>query len=302
VPLSSPDNFGIGWAPLGPAAADEYGRVKVQFAFDPGAPAAVAPEGRGGGELAFSLVQVMVAAGFVPNRSMVDLFLDPEMSNTTSWHVILRNAGVIVDEYDHSSTSIPAVSMDDSPIAAGYQVLSPNGYNLAMWFDFGYSVNVTTPAPVAASSFGSSRMKLADSIEIRMNTGGTIPPGAERILQTRFIGPLKPIFYTGGGSPIAVPRSTPIPQTVLHPAYPNPFNPSTTLSFELSRSGSVSMKIYSVEGRYVATVHDGPLTAGPREFTWRGLNHHGQPVASGVYLVELRAPDGILRTKVNLLK
>ena len=146
-------------------------------------------------------------------------------------------------------------------------------------------------------------MKLAESIEIRMDTGVAIPPDAERLFQMRFIGPLTAIFRTGDNPGPANPvRLTPTTQTVLNPAYPNPFNPSTTLSFHLSRSGNVSMKIYTVEGRYVATVHDGPLTAGPREFAWQGMNHHGQPVASGVYLVELRAPDGVLRQKVNLLK
>jgi len=236
---------------------------------------------------------------------MVDMFLTPEMSNTSSWHVTLRRGGVIVDEYHHLSTStMPVASMDDSPIAAGFQVLSPNGYNLAMWFDFGYPVNVTTPAPTGASSSSSSRMKLAESIEIRMDTGTTIPPDAKRHLGVTGAGPLTFIFGSDDGSngpPIAV-RPTPTPETVLNPAYPNPFNPRTTLSFNLSRNGNVSMKIYTVEGRYVATVHDGPLTAGPRQFTWQGTNHNGQPVASGVYLVELRAPDGVLQQKVNLLK
>ena len=88
----------------------------------------------------------------------------------------------------------------------------------------------------------------------------------------------------------------------MHLPYPNPFNPRTTLSFELRQAGEVSLRIYTVEGRYVTTVHAGPLSAGPHGFTWDGRNRDGGTVASGVYLVELRAPDGVRHAKVNLLK
>jgi flagellar hook assembly protein FlgD len=70
----------------------------------------------------------------------------------------------------------------------------------------------------------------------------------------------------------------------------------------VGRPGHVSLSVYAVDGSYVASVHDGPLDAGPHTFAWDGRNRNGRPVASGIYVVELRAPGAVRHTNVNLLK
>jgi hypothetical protein len=76
----------------------------------------------------------------------------------------------------------------------------------------------------------------------------------------------------------------------LHAATPNPFNPSTTIRFESPVDGArVRLAIYDSEGRFVRTLLDGLVSAGPRAVTWDGRDEKGQRLASGVYYYELEA-------------
>jgi hypothetical protein len=73
----------------------------------------------------------------------------------------------------------------------------------------------------------------------------------------------------------------------LLPCYPNPFNPTTTISFELDFAADVFLAIYDVRGEMVKTLDSGFHPKGVKSTVWHGKNNHGQPVASGVYLVRL---------------
>ncbi len=73
----------------------------------------------------------------------------------------------------------------------------------------------------------------------------------------------------------------------LHPNVPNPFNPSTRLGFELAFAGHARLELYDVRGRWVRTLVDAPLTAGPHSVTWDGTDRRGAAVASGLYLARL---------------
>jgi hypothetical protein len=75
-------------------------------------------------------------------------------------------------------------------------------------------------------------------------------------------------------------------------AYPNPFNPATTLSFELSAPTEARLSIYDLAGREIRTLLDGPLPAGPHETRWNGRNAHGRRAPSGVYVARLVTLDG----------
>ncbi len=75
----------------------------------------------------------------------------------------------------------------------------------------------------------------------------------------------------------------------LRNAYPNPFNPVTMIAFSLAADGPVELNIYDVRGRLVDALVDGPLPAGEHRMRWNGEDARGEPVASGVYLLRLRA-------------
>jgi hypothetical protein len=95
-----------------------------------------------------------------------------------------------------------------------------------------------------------------------------------------------------GGSVEAAPI-----KTSLHQNTPNPFNPTTSISFDLARDGRVSLRIFDVSGRLVRTLVDRSMKAGLRQsLTWNGLSDAGTRVSSGVYFYQL-VTDGFTDTK-----
>ena len=75
----------------------------------------------------------------------------------------------------------------------------------------------------------------------------------------------------------------------LYNNFPNPFNPSTKIAFELPKASHVKLVIYDVVGREVAQIADGDYPAGYSELTWNGMNMNGQQVSSGVYFYRISA-------------
>ncbi|MFA6110899.1 MAG: LamG-like jellyroll fold domain-containing protein [Candidatus Latescibacterota bacterium] len=75
----------------------------------------------------------------------------------------------------------------------------------------------------------------------------------------------------------------------LLPAYPNPFNPSTTIEYELAVAGDVSLAIYDLAGQRVRILAQGAQDAGRHQVVWDGRSEAGKAVASGVYLCTLKA-------------
>jgi hypothetical protein len=89
--------------------------------------------------------------------------------------------------------------------------------------------------------------------------------------------------------PFAVEAGAPRALALLG-ARPNPFNPSTTILFELPRSAPVTLRVHDVRGRVVATLLDGAVRdAGQHAVFWDGHDTTGATIASGVYVAELQA-------------
>jgi hypothetical protein len=100
-----------------------------------------------------------------------------------------------------------------------------------------------------------------------------------------------------GATPTSVTRNS------LDQNVPNPFNPTTTIKYEVKESGLVSLRIYNVAGQLVKTLVDGQRIAGQvYEANWNGLNNGGQPVSSGVYFYKLVARSFTQTKKMVLLK
>jgi subtilisin family serine protease len=91
-------------------------------------------------------------------------------------------------------------------------------------------------------------------------------------------------------------------RTVLHPAYPNPFNPTTTIRYELTSTAHVNLTVYDVRGTKVATLVDGTQSAGPKSVVWAARRQGGEQLASGVYIYRLSAGGVQKSRKVVLLK
>jgi len=88
----------------------------------------------------------------------------------------------------------------------------------------------------------------------------------------------------------------------LHSAYPNPFNPVTTLRYDLPEDALVNITIYDMMGRVVKTLIDDQQTAGYRSLQWNAANDAGSPVSAGLYLYTIEAGEFRQTKKMILLK
>ena len=88
----------------------------------------------------------------------------------------------------------------------------------------------------------------------------------------------------------------------LHDNYPNPFNPTTTLRFDLPEISDVRLTIYNVLGKRVKSFKMQNTPAGYHSIRWDATNDFGSPVSAGVYLYQLQAKDFVKTKKMILLK
>ncbi|MDD5719461.1 MAG: FlgD immunoglobulin-like domain containing protein, partial [Candidatus Krumholzibacteria bacterium] len=81
------------------------------------------------------------------------------------------------------------------------------------------------------------------------------------------------------------------PSAVLRllPNHPNPFNPRTTIAFDLPTAANVGVSVYDVAGRRVRVLIDGTLASGRHKVIWDGRDDRGRDVGAGVYLYQLRS-------------
>jgi len=103
--------------------------------------------------------------------------------------------------------------------------------------------------------------------------------------------PVKP----GGGHPSPT-------RVYLHQNHPNPFNPETTIRYEIPKQDHVTLTVYNLLGRKVVTLFQGDQPAGFYTITWNGRDMLGRPVSSGVYLIALTTRQIIQTRKMFLMR
>ncbi|HYJ33511.1 MAG TPA: T9SS type A sorting domain-containing protein [Candidatus Binatia bacterium] len=106
----------------------------------------------------------------------------------------------------------------------------------------------------------------------------------------------------GGIRFVGVPAPPVAPRIVLRQNRPNPFNPSTTIEYELSREERVRLEVFDVTGRRVATLVDRVQGDGLHRAFWSGRDDRGRPVPSGVYVYRLRTDAGEASHRMVLVK
>jgi len=88
----------------------------------------------------------------------------------------------------------------------------------------------------------------------------------------------------------------------LHAAAPNPFNPKTTLSFDLPAARRCRLAIYALAGRRLRVLLDGTLPAGTQHIDWDGRDEAGCTMGSGVYFARIQAGPESATQKLILMK
>ncbi|MBL7047525.1 MAG: S8 family peptidase [Candidatus Marinimicrobia bacterium] len=106
------------------------------------------------------------------------------------------------------------------------------------------------------------------------------------------------VMATSDGDRINISSNPYLPEVfILHPAQPNPFNPITTIQYDLPEESYISIQVYDVMGRQVAELVNGVVSAGYRSVVWDASRY-----SSGIYFVKLITPGYTETQKVMLLK
>ena len=97
--------------------------------------------------------------------------------------------------------------------------------------------------------------------------------------------------------------STNIPeQFILYPNYPNPFNPVTTIRYDLPKESLVDITVYDMLGNVVYNLVNTNQSSGYKSVQWNATNNLGEPVSAGVYLYKIQAENFVDTKKMILLK
>ncbi len=91
-------------------------------------------------------------------------------------------------------------------------------------------------------------------------------------------------------------------QFVVHPNFPNPFNPTTTIRLDLPKTQFVRVQVYSTSGQLLRTLLAKTLTAGSHQLVWDGKNDQNQPLSSGLYFLVVKTETQRQVQKMMLLK
>jgi hypothetical protein len=96
-----------------------------------------------------------------------------------------------------------------------------------------------------------------------------------------------------------VPAAT---RPAIQKAYPNPFNPQTTIQFSVPKSGPVRVLVFDVHGKHVATLVNQAMNAGVYRVRWNGKSAVGQDASSGVYYAQIQSRGGSDSGRLVLIK
>jgi len=91
-------------------------------------------------------------------------------------------------------------------------------------------------------------------------------------------------------------------ETKLYSNYPNPFNPNTSIKFDLNQNGSVNLSIYNTRGQLVKTLVNEYKNAGSYILVWDGTNSEGKPESSGIYFYKLHYQKKQMNKKMIMIK
>ncbi len=122
------------------------------------------------------------------------------------------------------------------------------------------------------------------------SSGTALPKNRIRIVPTGELPPAPPVEMSPKG---------PLPKEYsLEQCYPNPFNPSTVISYSLPVGGRVTLVVYNTLGQQLATLVNAEQDAGSYTVRWNGVTDRGAKVASGIYFYQLRAATFVSTKKM----
>ncbi len=222
-------------------------------------------------------VQLTVGGILTPQISVTPAAISDTLQNTQgiqSYNLTVENPGVGALIYAVADSSAPG---DDWLIIAGIPVGNiPGGGSVRFSFDVdpsGLTAGTTYQAQLIFTSNAVNGMQYNVPVTIYIESA------------------------TGISEPAAIPETL-----VLHENYPNPFNPSTQIRFEVPQQQRIMLAIYNVIGQRIATLADRQFAPGSYEVDWHGVNENGIAVGSGIYFYQLSAGSSVITKKMILVR
>ena len=192
------------------------------------------------------------------------------------------------------------------PSSDNNTVIQPGGF-LTLWADneeeqgplhLGFKLNGTSEH---IALYMSNKDSLIDDISYGNQdvdiAYGRYPDGGEEW------GFMNPTPGTSNSEVLEINNESVISETfTIHQNFPNPFNPFTSLTYELHEEGIVSITIHDMMGRIVKTLFKSSQTAGYKSITWDATNDRNEPVPAGMYIYTIQAGEFRQTRKMVLLK
>ena len=188
--------------------------------------------------------------------------------------------GVVAGELTLSfSGDAGDVTVSTSALTSGY-LLASNVRDGCIRASFAGAESSTGPGPVLEVVFDNSDAELLGSLR------------------------LDRVSLNEGRIPVRIEGVKPETSTAyrLGPNYPNPFNPETTIAYDVAKTGTVRLSVYALTGQLVRTLVDGECSAGSYSVVWDGRDEAGRDVASGVYLCRMVAGEYSASRKLVLVR
>jgi len=153
------------------------------------------------------------------------------------------------------------------------------------------SLLTLTPSPISAFTFTDTNVSGDSQYTYHVTTISTSPRGESRPISTNVVVPTS-----------ADDMTTSLLSTKLITAYPNPFNPTTTILFDIANPDHVTIGVYNIKGQIVKTLASGEYNEGRHSVVWNGDDSAGRNVGSGVYFYRMTTTDYVSMRKMILMK
>ena len=253
----------------------------------------------GDGNGAFS-VSTSIAEGGSPWQTVVGDWNGDGNVDVASCNSNTNNMGIMTGNGNGGLSAVVLVATNSFPLAIDAGDIDGDGdlelvtscYTAAKWNIFpnaSGTFSAVTKLTLNSSSAGSCAV-----LHDRDNDGDLDLSGLDEVDDWIY-------FYENPGTTSTnVPPPVPIMQLLQN--HPNPFNPSTSIRFELKQNANVTLSVYDAAGAFVSTIAAGPFARGPHDVIWNGTNSQGARVGSGVYFYRLQSSGKTLTRKMVLLK
>ncbi len=155
---------------------------------------------------------------------------------------------------------------------------------------------------------GVSIYKLIDDIPVRVGQIASDWAGSVKVLPSSTADNFDLLVYHNKYYAIYSCQATPngdieiTPVTLNARNYPNPFNPETTISYDISKKSYVTVDIYNLKGQKVKSLLNETQEAGQHKIIWQGDNNEGKRVSSGTYFYRVKSGDKEIVNKMMLMK